>query len=281
MGVKGLNQYMLKNISKETKTIQKIYTNQLKDKKIVIDASIYIYKYFVNNDYGLLNANLNKMITDFKQNRITPIFVFDGTPIDKKDPVIIKRREEKLKFMEENEGSTDNAIQLKLQKCLIKPNKKTVDYVKTVLDKNGIKYINAPNEADPICALLVNNGTAWACLSDDTDLFIYKCSRVLRSYSIHTKSMMLYDLDKIMKYLNVNIDEFREICIVSGTDYNIEDNIDINKVFSLYYEYKDTKDIIHTTDTTFISWLRNNKYIVNDEVYYDVLHLMDTSTEPL
>jgi hypothetical protein len=84
-----------------------------------------------------------------------------------------------------------------------------------------------------------------------------------------------------MKYLNVNIDEFREICIVSGTDYNIEDNIDINKVFSLYYEYKDTKDIIHTTDTTFISWLRNNKYIVNDEVYYDVLHLMDTSTEPL
>jgi flap endonuclease-1 len=270
MGVEGLNQYLLHNVPKESKSIQKIYTNQLKGKKIAIDASIYIYKFFVNNNYIILSDSIYKMIDDFVGNRVTPIFIFDGKPPKLKDYIINKRRKEK-DIAEQAYQNVDNPeIKGKLEKQFIRPNKDTIDFVKRILNKRNIKYIDALNEADPLCAWLVKTGKVWACLSDDTDMFIYGSPRVLRSYSINTKSLMLYDFDKILKQLKVSFDEFREICVISGTDYNItEHNIHITKVFKLFYDFRKEGNV------RFIDWLIDNHHITDDKEYYTILELMD------
>jgi len=278
MGVEGLNQYLLHNVSKESKTIQKIYTNQLKGKKIAIDASIYIYKYFVNNNYVMLNDSIHKMINDFIINRITPIFIFDGKPPKLKNYIIDKRKREKCEAELVYNNVDNPELKEKLEKQFIRPNKDTIDFIKKILNKRNIKYIDALNEADPLCAWLVKTGKVWACLSDDTDMFIYGCPRVLRSYSINTKSLMLYDFDKILNQLKVSFDEFREICVISGTDYNItENNIHIIKAFRLFKDYKNEVKEVNEVKTIFINWLLQNNYIIDNTEYYTILELMDIS----
>ena len=269
MGVEGLNQYLLHNVSKESKAIQKVYTNNLKGKKIAVDASIYIYKFFVNNNYSLLNQGINKMLDDFKINKITPIFIFDGKPPKMKDFIINKRNQEKIEAKIMYNTIDDLEIKKKLEKLFIRPNKDTTDYVKNILNERNIKYLNAPNEADPLCAWLVKNENVWACLSDDTDMFIYGCPRVLRSYSIKTKSLMLYDFDKILSELNITFDDFREITTVSNNDYKTETTITIINAFKLFDEFK------KTSYKNFITWLLINKHIIENSIYYDILNLMD------
>lgn len=270
MGVEGLNQYLLHNVPKESKAIQKIYTNQLKGKKIAIDASIYIYKFFVNNNYVMLNDNIHKMIDDFVGNRVTPIFIFDGKPPKLKDYIIDKRKKEKDEAELVYQNVDDQEIKEKLEKQFIRPNKNTIDFVKIILNKRNIKFYDAINEADPLCAWLVKTGKVWACLSDDTDMFIYGSPRVLRCYSINTKSLMLYDFYKILNQLKLSFEEFREICVISGTDYNnTEHNIHIIKVFKLFYDFRNQGNV------RFIDWLIDNHHITNDSEYYNILDLMD------
>jgi 5'-3' exonuclease len=275
MGVIGLNQYLLNNVSKESKTIQKIYMNNLNGKTIAVDASIYIYKFFVNNDYKTLNSNINKMIDNFKLNRVIPIFVFDGKSLKNKEELINKRNNERIDAeiiynnMIDNYENKDKLN--RLEKLFVKPTKDTINYVKTILNNRNIKFINAENEADPICAWLVKSGKAWACLSDDTDMFIYGCPRVLRSYSVNTKSLMLYDFEKILLQLNITFNDFREICVISGTDYNINDNINIINAFKLFYEFKNNSN----KEEHFIEWLISNNHIIDNLNYYNILEIMN------
>jgi flap endonuclease-1 len=269
MGVEGLHQYLLHNISKESKIIQKIHLCDISGKTIAIDASIYVYKYFVNNDYKMLKGGIKKMLDEFKMNRITPIFVFDGKPPKMKDSALNKRKQEK--DIIDNMDEINNITKVKYNEKSIRPNRDTIIFVKNILDSKNVKYINAPNEADPVCAWLVKTGKAWACLSDDTDMFIYGCTRVLRSYSINNKSLMFYDFNKILEHLDLTFDQFREICVVSGTDYNNNDmNMNVNTVFQLYHEYK-----TNHVNIGFIHWLYERQNIIEEKGYYDILELMD------
>jgi len=47
----------------------------------------------------------------------------------------------------------------------------------------GVSYIDADGEADQLCASLVLKNKVYACLSEDMDLFVYGCPRVLRYLS--------------------------------------------------------------------------------------------------
>ena len=50
---------------------------------------------------------------------------------------------------------------------------KSKDYreIKQFLDNYGIQWIIAQGEADVLCASIVKTGKAFACLSEDMDLF--------------------------------------------------------------------------------------------------------------
>lgn len=280
MGIQGLNLCLLKHTPKSSKAIDKVFIEQnkhciLKNKKIVIDASIYIYKFFVKSNYNNLKTNLNIMLDDFKKCSITPIFIFDGKSLDAKSNMIKQRRDAKILAEKEylkriKDGDFANAKEL--ENSFIYLTIETISFVKHILNNRGIKYIDAPNEADPLCVWMVNNNKAWACMSDDTDMFIYGCKRVLRSYSLTTKSIMIYDFEKMLIELKLSFNEFRDICVVAGTDYNIDDNIDINRVFDLFNLFKTADD---NDDDDFLNWLYNNRYITNVNNYYEILDIMD------
>jgi len=284
MGIQYLNSYFKRNTG--PMSINKIKFSELKNKIIVIDASIYLYRFLAEN---ALLENIYIMISLFRQHNITPIFVFDGVaPLEKK-ALLEKRNQIKNKAEEEYNMmkkelesilSTDNAYQdlyesmITLKKKFIRLKRSDVVKVQNLLSAFGIKYIEAPNEADELCAKLVIKKQAYACLTEDMDLFLYGCPRVLRYLSLLNETVIIYYLDKILIDLHMTFNEFKEICVISGTDYNIitDNKTNLYKTLKYFEEFKKVD-----TDKSFYEWLdETSDYISNIYKLYANCHLFRT-----
>jgi DNA excision repair protein ERCC-5 len=105
------------------------------------------------------------------------------------------------------------------KKKFIYLNKDVLEHVTRLISALGITYYQAQGESDALCAALVIQKKAWACLSEDMDMFVYGTTRVLRYFSLHNHNVVVYNLDMILSELGVSQKELREICVLSGTDY--------------------------------------------------------------
>jgi len=299
MGIKNLNMYIKNNTNKTS--INKIFLASLYGKIIAVDTSIYLYR-FLGED--ALLENMYIMLSLFRYYNITPIFILDGKPPIEKLELIKQRCNDKndaekqyndIKDNLENIESLENKKELCKKMQLLKKNftrlkRKDYKQVLELIDAFGMPYIEADGEADVLCAKLVIKKIAYACLSEDMDLFVYGCTRVLRYLSLINKSVILYDLNDILSDLNLSLKEFKEICIISGTDYNINntvntinivdtvDNVDtvnLYKTFKYFEQYKNSK---YYNIIDFYTWLDNNyNYIKNIYKLYDIYNLFSTS----
>jgi len=95
-----------------------------------------------------------------------------------------------------------------------------VSTVKELLVSFGFATIDAEGEADALCAKLSIRKRVDACMSDDTDMFVYGCPIVLRNISLLNHSVVRYDMVEILKTLALTQQEFKMMCVVSGTDYS-------------------------------------------------------------
>ena len=80
MGIKNLNRFLLDNCNK--KSITKIHLSKLTGKKLVIDVSIYLYKFLSEN---VLMENMYLFISILKKYDIKPAIVdlvlYNGEPL--------------------------------------------------------------------------------------------------------------------------------------------------------------------------------------------------------
>ena len=90
MGVHSLNQFINANCPE---AIRKITLSDLKNKKIVVDTSIYMYKFMADN---ALIDKMYQMIMLLKNNHIIPVFIFDGKAPNEKKECLKMRKEIKL-----------------------------------------------------------------------------------------------------------------------------------------------------------------------------------------
>ena len=132
-------------------------------------------------------------------------------------------------------------------------------------------------EADPYCAQLVKNNYAYACLSEDMDQFVYGTPRVLRYLNINQESMCIYTLKKILHELNMSHENFKDICVLSGTDYNISNTTNLFKTLKLYARYKYSKK-----SCKFYEWLeQNTKYIDDMNLLINTHKLFILNNDPI
>ena len=284
MGIQHLNPYLKKNTSHNA--INKITLKELSGKRIVVDTSIYLYR-FLSED--ALLENMYIMISLFKTYNIIPIFVFDGhAPIDKNETIEKRNTEKNVAEEEYNKIKNDlknSSIKDKdylnmvkhmnnLKKKFIRLKRNDFKNIQELIIAFGLNYIEAEGEADELCAKLVIKKYAYACLSEDMDLFIYGCPRVLRYFSLMNETVIIYYLDKILVDLDITFNEFKEICIISGTDYNNNNNsINLNKTFDYFKLYKKT----NKDELNFYEWLDNNtNYINNIYKLYSTYNIFKT-----
>jgi 5'-3' exonuclease len=120
-----------------------------------------------------------------------------------------------------------------------------IQNAKTLLQAYGMTYYESPGEADMLCAKLVSKNIVYACLSEDTDMFVYGCNRVLRYISLTSSTAILYEFQGILKTLDMNICEFRQLCIMFGCDYlphNKTQNYKNMTIFNSYKMFKKYKE---------------------------------------
>ena len=264
-----LNKY-LREYSGDS--IKEITMNQLRGKKIAIDVSIFLYQF--KGDDALLE-NMFKMIEQFRYYQVTPIYVFDGTPPDEKLDVLNERDTTK-KFakdkcdaiereLNENNNLSDDqrkelTVKLKNEKkkCLRITNA-NIRHVKALMNVMGVPYLEAEGEADELCVYLVKKKIAWACMSEDMDMFVYGCQRVLRNYNLEKGTMLQYVMIDILKNLRMTQHEFKEVCLLAGTDYN-KSRFTIFTTMGLFYKYLRRKKGV----MGFYDWLIYTKTITPD-----------------
>ena len=269
MGIPKLNRYLLGACTDNT--IKKKHLSSFCGKTVVVDASIYMYKFAGNN---ALVENMYLLINTFKFHKITLIFVFDGKPPSEKMNTIRIRKLDKrtaenkctelkreLSEMKEDDiDRTELTIAIeKLKRKFIRINQGHTDTIKQLLDVLGVTYYDAPGEADQLCAQLVIYKIAWACLSDDMDLFIYGCTRVMRHISLLNHTIIFYNIDGILRELEMPMEHFREIAVISGTDYNQSGTTSLSSTLEYYKEYRSSFSI-----NGFYEWLIENTDYVND-----------------
>ena len=278
MGIKCMNRYLMHNC--KNGSIEKKSLSFLSNKKIAIDTSIYLYKY---RSQEALHENFYSMISLFHKYNIIPIFIFDGKPPVEKLDALRERKIQKddaedkynklsnsLDDIDENDSESRENILYemdKLKRQFVKISNKDVKSVKEIMDNFGVQYYDADGEADKVCAYLTVN-QCYACVSDDMDMFVYGCKFVVRHMSLINQTILLYNLDEILKELNLTFEMFKKICVLSGTDYNIYDNnVSLIETIKWYREFKKNNE----NNADFYDWLNNNtKYIHS---YDSLLHI--------
>ena len=266
MGVKLLNKLMKKHAVRGVKIIS---LDQLKNKSIVVDISIYLYKYKSQN---MLLNNIFKLCSVFKHYNIDAIFIFDGEPDKIKKQAIIERNEQKYiakqKYYKIIDNSTEKYIKtnksqlIELKKSFTRIKKEDIEVVKKLLQSYGMKYYIAEKEADHVCGQLVNTYYKDGCLSDDMDMFVYKSKFVYRNLDIVNGTCLQYNLDLILKYLNIEFEDFKWMCILSNNDYNTSSK----NVFEYYKLYKTYKYQQLNTNKSFIDYVKSYEFMTKKQI---------------
>ena len=280
MGIRNLNRHLRDNCPE---SIRCMNMADISGKRIAVDISIYLYKYEAEN---ALLENMYVMLSIFRHYNIIPIFIFDGKPPIEKKALLIKRKEDRAEAQEEyiklkqsleskeDDVEKQNIIVTmdQLKKQFVQINKEKIEKVKCLIRAYGATYYDAPGEADELCALLVIKKKVWACLSEDMDLFVYGCTRVLRYFSLIGHTIVLYYTKGILEELDITQKEFKEICVISGTDYNIDSDLKnesknlIRQTFKHFRKFKTSND-----STDFYDWLsKNTDYICDSDI--ELLH---------
>jgi flap endonuclease-1 len=293
MGIRYLNRFLKTECSD---AIKQIPISALSGKKIAIDISIYMYKFASE---GSLIENIYLMLSVFRHYDVIPIFIFDGKPPTEKKELLEKRKEDKAEAfdeytrlkklladnpnMDENERQEIlNAMDL-LKRQFVSINHATVQEVKELIRAYGATYFDARGEADELCAQLVLKNKVWACLSEDMDMFVYGCPRVIRYLSLLKHTVVLYDVNEILKILGLTQKQLRSICILSGTDYNLNaenQQHTLLNTLQLFKKYdKACKIEINNEICGFYDWLlENTDYITNYELLMKIYSMFDLST---
>ena len=92
MGIPKLNKYLTERCT--NKSIGKKHLSFFSNKILVIDTSIYMYKFISHGD---LLEDMYLFISILLEYSIIPIFVFDGKPPPEKKGLLIKRNDDKKK----------------------------------------------------------------------------------------------------------------------------------------------------------------------------------------
>ena len=248
MGIKDLNTFLKNNVPECMKDVN---LQDYRGKKMCIDASIYLYKYLYKNERFL--EGFFQQIYRLVSNGITPVYVFDGKPPKEKARVIMNRKGKKLgiinKLMElkqkqksisnvEDSKKIEDEI-AKVNKKLINITKEHIDSLKYMLELMNIPYIQASEEADIYCSCLYRNNKVDLCLSDDMDLLVSGTKKLVRNFNVSSNFVFEYNLDIILKKLELSMDQWIDFCILCGCDYT-------NKIYGIGAKnaYKFIKDYV-------------------------------------
>ena len=107
------------------------------------------------------------------------------------------------------------------------------------LEEKGCRIVITNNESDWEFKKLFNEKKIEGVISCDSDILAYGISNLITDFNPRNRTCILYSLPKILEQLKLTEEEFTDLCICSGTDYNTNIfNYGCNKNFKLIKLYR-------------------------------------------
>jgi len=317
MGVRNLLKFISTNCPTDTNhtnnssPISSCRFSDLSGKTIVVDASIYMYKY--KQDKTLMESMYRIVIT-LRYHNVTPVFIFDGKPGIEKDATVQHRRNVREKSRNDHMSLQDTHQDIVARRTAAKAERyvnldliaefdrdiakldpkleqlrrsgvslKRHDFVsvKALFDSMGVIHITPDHEADPLCVKMVNSNIAYACLTEDTDMFVYGCQRVLRSIDLYNMTFTIYHTNRILATMEMPLDVLRTMCFLAGTDYCFDaaagrpskKQMDLSRMYKKYIGLKNKEEFSQFADSVLD---KNDQTLDGFEELYQYNHC-DTS----
>ncbi|XP_025618769.1 flap endonuclease 1 isoform X3 [Arachis duranensis] len=235
MGIKGLTKLLADNAPKAMKE------NKFESyfgRKIAIDASMSIYQFLIvvgrigtemlTNEAGEVTSHLQGMFTRtirLLEAGMKPVYVFDGKPPELKKQELAKRltrRADATEDLSEAKETANKEDIEKFSKRTVKVTKQHNEDCKKLLRLMGVPVVEAPSEAEAQCASLCKAGKVYAVASEDMDSLTFGAPKFLRHLmdpSSKKIPVMEFDISKVLEDLQLSMDQFIDLCILSGCDY--------------------------------------------------------------
>ncbi|XP_026005583.1 probable flap endonuclease 1 homolog isoform X2 [Astatotilapia calliptera] len=157
-------------------------------KVIALDTSIVVNQFrAVMPTLSPLTGLFFRTLT-FLEHGIKPVFVFDGKPPGEKKAVLEKRAQTAGR----NYSNWTGTASLQTKECL------------QLLKYLGVPVIQAPGDAEALCAQLVREGTVHAVASEDMDTLPFGANILIRQLNAKKDSEVIeYSLPKLLEKLQI------------------------------------------------------------------------------
>lgn len=216
---------------------KQISIKDLEGRSVSIDAFNTLYQFLSTirqrdgrpliDEHGNVTSHLSGILyrnSSMVEKGIKPIYVFDGKAPELKSETQAKRREirneaEKIYKEALAEGDTEKARKYAMRSSKLSP--EIIESSKKLLTLMGIPYIEAKGEGEAQAAYLVANGDAYAVASQDYDCLLFGAKRVVRNLAVNSNlgNLEYYELNNVLKQLNVTREELVDMGILIGTDF--------------------------------------------------------------
>lgn len=255
--------------------------DDLRGRTLAIDISTFLYAQYNGATQAVVKATdlMKDMIDEFDiekmffKNLITRmetflrigcslVVVFDGKASELKDVVRLERRAKRIelsnkigKAMEElnNTDPFDRTpAMINNLKALLKQQANIPDScvqeVKEMFSLMGFTVVQAIGEAERTCSALCREGLVDAVVSTDSDCLAHGCP-ILISKILDKGKVEVIVLDEVLEALELEFDEFQELCIASGCDYNQINgkcikNCRITKLYPMFKRHRTFENVV-------------------------------------
>ncbi|KAI8998040.1 hypothetical protein BC832DRAFT_250499 [Gaertneriomyces semiglobifer] len=91
--------------------------------------------------------------------------------------------------------------------------------IQALLKIFGVPFIEAPSEAESQCAQLVQSGLVDGIVTDDSDVFLFGGTKVLRNMFNQQKYIEEYNAEQIVEKMTLDRDKLIQLAYLLGSDY--------------------------------------------------------------
>eukprot|EP00111_Clytia_hemisphaerica_P004690 TCONS_00013473-protein len=253
MGITGLLP-LLKDIQVKTNV------SNFKGQTAGIDAYCWLHKGTYGCAQDLIMKKPTRAYVSYVMKRVrmlinagvTPLLVFDGGHLPAKAGKEAERRARRKEYKEKGmaalrEEKSSVAFDCFQKACDVTP--EMASHVIAECAKLNVRCVVAPYEADAQLAYLMIQGVTQLTISEDSDLLLYGCSKVLYKMGSDGEGTLvdLVNLPKVrsVKLSQFTMEQFRWMCMLSGCDYlpSIK-GMGLIKAYKLLQRHKAAKQAI-------------------------------------
>lgn len=233
----------------EILSMKEISLDDLSGKVIAVDTHLFLYQFLttirgrdgspLTDAQGRITSHLAGIFTrtaSLLEKGIKLVYVFDGKPPALKEKERERRNKAKISALaryEEAVEANDVEAMRKYAGRTARLSSAMVTEAKELIHAMGLPVVEAPSEGEAQAAEIVKQGDAYAVASQDADVLLFGCPRLIRNVSIAGKRKKssrldyqiiapeLIELNENLRLLQIHEDQMIVLGMLVGTDYDL------------------------------------------------------------